>query len=170
MTTTEKIKAIQKILFSAEVPPVAPVEPKEEVTGYPTKDGANLLKTTSLEVGSVVTINDIAATDGVYILEDGTEVTTENGLIKEVKPATPVAPAATIDEAMKTEVAKLSAQLNDLSVKYAALEERQTKVLDATKETVALMEHFSSQPVVAPVEPTKSFEQMTALERFRATK
>ena len=80
-------------------PAAAPVAPVTMSTDYTLNDGVTMVSIDKLEAGGVVKIKDVssaevAAPAGEHTLQDGTVlVVAEGGIISEVKPIAPVAPA-----------------------------------------------------------------------------
>jgi Ethanolamine utilization protein EutJ (predicted chaperonin) len=167
------ITGIKKLLFGEEVPaapvapaPVAPAEEKMEKE-YTLEDGVTIVSIDKLEVGGTVTLSGAPAPDAVHTLQDGTKITTAAGIITEVKPVEVLAeePQAAEETAYKVP-AEMAAQLSRIEKLEAAL----AKQSEAFSKLFPLIEKMAEVEVEAPVENQKSWEEMTSLERFRATK
>jgi len=63
----------------------AEVEIQKHSTDYPLADGS-VLTLTELKVGAEATVAGQPCPDGSYVIEDGTTITTSNGLISEITP------------------------------------------------------------------------------------
>ena len=162
--------------FNAAAEPVTPPAPATpEPTTYTTKDG-KVLTITALEVGADVLDGEVAAADGEYKLEDGTIVQVSAGKIVELSsPAEDALPEEM--KKMQDVVAKMQAHIESQNSKIEALQsaiELQKQNFSASvtnnKELMELVVELSEQSKVQPVGQEKSFNEMTPLERFRASK
>lgn len=158
MNVKDTILKIKALFAEASVTPMtAPVITEVEPMEVITKDGTTL-KIAKMEVGAAVMIEDMAAPDATYTLEDGTEIVVESGTIKEIKPVQVAASAMPkVDETTKKEVAKMSEQIKTLQAKLSAIESSQIKVLEANKSTLELIENFSEQATQKPIEQPTGF-------------
>jgi len=163
------ITGIKKLLFG-EMPtetvapaPVAPAEEKMEKE-YTLEDGVTIVSIDKLEVGGTVTLSGSPAPDAVHTLQDGTKVTTVAGIITEVKPIEVLA-----EEPQKAEEVAYKMP-TEMAARIEKLEAALAKQSDAFAQLFPLIEKMAEVEVEAPVENQKSWEEMTALERFRATK
>jgi hypothetical protein len=169
MNIIEKIEAIKKVLFATDMPP-AP-----EPTKYTTTDGSTVLTATTLEVGSDVMIGEIAAPDASYSLDNGKTIVVVGGKITEVSDtASEPATDAVELENMKVLTKDMATKLAAIEAKFAAQLEA-TKVELATqkqtnKDLLEVVEFMGNQSKQAPVETPKKFEDMTAIERFKAAR
>jgi hypothetical protein len=163
------ITGIKKLLFG-EMPtetvapaPVTPAEEKMEKE-YTLEDGVTIVSIDKLEVGGMVTLGDAPAPDAVHTLQDGTKVTTAAGIITEVKPVEVLGeePKAAEETAYKMPT-EMAARIQKLEVAFA-------KQSQAFAQLFPLIEKMAEVEVEKPVENQKSWEEMTSLERFRATK
>ena len=193
MTPKEAVEKIRTMIFGDMVPaepvlppsgvvapkvaPVSGVESKFE--DYKLKSGA-VVSIDKLDVGGSVTLNGEPAPDGEHELEDGTKIVVAGGLITEVKKAEVVAPVEVEVEAMK----KLPGKFSEIEVGFAAAKSE----IDQLKQTIAdqkstienqgetlkqmfsLVETIANSSIEQPTEKVKSFEEMSALEKFRAQK
>lgn len=164
------ITGIKKLLFGEEMPttpvepaPVAPAEEKMEKE-YTLEDGVTIVSIDKLEVGGMVTLSGAPAPDAVHTLQDGTKVTTLAGIITEVKPVEVLTeePKAAEEVAYKVP-AEMAARIEKLEAALA-------KQSEAFSKLFPLIEKMAEVEVEVPAETQKSWEEMTSLERFRATK
>ena len=158
MRTPKEILTAIKAIF-AELPPVAPVEPAPapapvepaplEFKEYDLADGTKV-KIDKLEIGGLVTINDLPAPAAEYTLADGSSVSVdESGSITEVsapepaiEPAVPVAPIAAPVAMRDERVDALQAELKSVKAGFAQL--------------VELVEALAGEPAAEPIEIQKS--------------
>lgn len=155
MDKKEIIEMVSKLLKFAkdEAPAAAPAaegeKPKEVVkaSDVKTKDGIVLTSTAEKwDVGvDVAILNEDGSTseakDDTYELEDGSKLVVEGGKVKEII-AIEEAPA---EEVAEEEMAQnFSKELKDRDEAFKRLEEKFTKVLEAT---AVLTEAFSKLPV-----------------------
>jgi hypothetical protein len=177
MNILEKIEAIKKVLFATDMPP-APMpmptpEPPKEPTSYTTTDGSTVLTTTSLEVGSDVMVGEVSAPDGSYTLDNGKTIVVVAGKITEVSD-TASEPATENVEELQKQVATMATQLAAIEAKFSTQLEANKIELAAQKQTnkdlLEVVEFMGKQSNQKPLEPTKKFEDMTAIERFKAAR
>ena len=181
MNIKEKFEAIKKVIFADVIPtpadPMAmPMPPMAEPTKYTLKDGT-VITIDKLEIGGMVMNGDVVAADGEYALEDGTSITVMAGSIVELmnpsqaaiepldasKQVAPITPAQSVD-AMK----KLQDNVTAMAAKVDELNSKFTKQIEANKQLFELVEMVANESKVAPVEQHKKYEDMTALEQFKA--
>lgn len=168
----QKIAAMVKSLnFSDQVQPV-PEPPAPEPAKFmdvKTKDGV-VLQVDKLEPGGSVVLNGAPAADGEYALEDGTMVSVAGGLIVEVSKGEEPNP---MEEEMKKMESKFAAQQSELESAKDELKKAKDEIVklqDVVKQMFALVETISQNSASAPIEKPKAFAEMSALERFRASK
>ena len=172
MSTKEAIEKIKNMLFN-EQPFVAPVPP--EVAGsqtfvdYKLKDGT-IVSIDKLEIGGQVQLNGAPAPDGYHFLEDGSKIEVSGGLIVGIEKGEVV---AEIPEEMK----KLPVQMSEVNKDIVELKktiDAQAKLIstqsESLKQMFSLVETIANNSIQAPIEKVKSFEEMSALEKFRAQK
>jgi vacuolar-type H+-ATPase subunit I/STV1 len=175
MNIIEKIEAIKKVLFATDMPPAPPTEPTPpaEPTKYTTTDGSTVLTATSLEVGSDIMIGEIAAPDASYVLDNGKTIVVIGGKITEISDTASEPTTENVEE-LKQQVAQMAAQLKTIETKFAAqLEANKTELAtqkQTNKDLLEVVEFMGSQSKQAPVEPPKKFEDMTAIEKFKAAR
>lgn len=193
MTTKEAVEKIKSMIFGDMVPaePVLPasgvmvpnVAPKSGVESkfeeYKLKSGA-VVSIDKLEVGGSVTLNGEPAPDGEHEFEDGTKIIVAGGLITDVKKGE-VAPVVEVEvEAMKKLPGMFSAmeqgfaaaktdivQLKQTIAKQNSTIEKQAETL---KQMFSLVETIANSSIEQPTEKVKEFEEMSPLEKFRASK
>lgn len=193
MTPKEAVEKIRTMIFGDMVPaepvipasgnmapnvaPVSGVESKFE--DYKLKSGA-VVSIDKLEVGGSVVLNGEPAPDGEHELEDGTKIVVAGGLITEVKKAE-VAPVVEVEiESMKKLPGMFSemeqgfaAAKTDIDVLKKTIAEQSTtieKQAETLKQMFSLVETIANSSIEQPTEKVKSFEEMSALEKFRAQK
>jgi len=181
MTPKEAVQMIRTMIFGDEEKQMAtpaPAEPQKFME-YKLKGGA-VVSIDKLEIGGSVTLNGEPAPDGEHEFEDGAKIVTAGGLITEVKQPE-VAPVVEVEvEAMK----KLPGMFSDMQQGFAAAKtdiaqlkqtiaeqkntiEKQTETL---KQMFHLVETIANTSIQAPTEKVRSFDELSALEKFRASK
>ena len=193
MTPKEAVEKIRTMIFGDVVPaePMIPasgvitpkVAPESGVESkfaeYKLKSGA-MVSIDKVEIGGSVTLNGQPAPDGEHEFEDGTKIVVAGGLITEVmKPE--VAPVVEVEvEAMK----KLPGMFSEMEQGFAAAktdiaelrstidEQKNTiaKQAETLKQMFQLVETIANSSIQSPVEPVKSFDELSPLEKFRAQK
>jgi len=172
MSSKEAIEKIKNMLFG-EVPVQAPAPvPTPEGSGqvfaeYKLKDGT-VVAIDKLEIGGQVQLNGEPAPDGYHLLEDGTKIEVLSGLIVGVeKEELPVE--------MPEEMKKLPVMMSEVNKDIVDLKktiDAQAKLIatqsESLKQMFALVETIANNSIEQPKEQVKSFDEMSALERFRA--
>jgi hypothetical protein len=163
MTPKEAVEKIKSMIFGDEEKQMAtpaPAEPQKFME-YKLKSGA-VVSIDKLEVGGSVTLNGEPAPDGEHEFEDGAKIVTAGGLITEVKQPE-VAPVVEVEvDAMK----KLPGMFSDMQQGFAAAK---TDIIEL-KQMFHLVETIANTSVQQPTEKVKAFDEMSALEKFRASK
>lgn len=155
--------------FTSAVTP-APAAPapvtKMAATDYTLADGT-VLSISALEVGGTVMIGDVAAPDGEYTLPDGNIVQVANGTIAELSsPKEDLIPEEM--KCLPSKMAAMEAKIAFLEAKLSASFESQAK---ANETIIQALEFVSNESKEKPIDtPSKSFEEMTPLERYRFSK
>lgn len=193
MTPKEAVEKIRSMVFGEMVPvnPVAPesgvmaptnVAPQSGVESkfaeYKLKSGA-IVSIDKLEVGGSVTLNGEPAPDGEHEFEDGTKIVVSGGLITEVKAESQ--PSVEIEvEAMKKLPGMFSemeqgfaAAKTDISELKSTIDEQKNiiaKQSETLKQMFHLVETIANSSIQPPVEKVKAFDELSALEKFRAQK
>ena len=167
----EAIEKIKAVLFGEQDPNTLPaVEPKAEpviepvkmATDYKTKDGI-VLSISELVVGGTVLVGADPAADGEYQLEDGTMVQTQGGAIVEL--------SSPQEDLIPEEMKKLPVQMAAISSDNLSIKNEIAAMKEVHKQMFSLLETIANNSVAKPVEaPKKSFDEMTPLEKFRATR
>ncbi len=180
----EKFEAVKKILLAVETPAAPPVEPAKvepvamASTDYTLADGT-ILSIDNLAVGGAVMNGETVAADGSYTLPSGDEITVVGGLITVLTPAAQetVEPVETEMEkkvvAMQSHIQTLEvnlAKVESIEARFAAQSQQIESLKQVNKELFAAVELMSNQSVQLPLEKTKSFDDMTPLEKFRAAR
>jgi hypothetical protein len=151
------------------VEPIAPTEEKVKMaTEVKLNDGTSLSVDGDIAIGSMVKLitpeGEVEAMDGEYVAEDGTSYSVMNGAIseiasKEVEAIEPI--EATIEK--KDEMPTMMAEIASLKNELAELKE-------TVKLTLSAVNTIVSTPVVEPIESKVEFANMTAFQRFKASK
>ena len=175
----ETIQALKVLLGMEKAPEVVNViETKFEVVKL--KDGSEI-NVDKLEVGGQVTIGDVPATEGEYVMEDDSKIEVDaNGIITEIKAPEMVDEVAPVDAA---EVAPVS----NVEDRVTALEEQVLNLIELIDMLTAMSGQFKSeqevfsaqlkeigkQEIVEPVmfkKVVKTFDEMSPLEQFMETR
>lgn len=157
MRTPKEILTAIKAIFT-EMPPVATVEPAPapvepvalESKEYSLADGTKVM-IDKLEVGGIVTINDLPAPEGYHILADGSKIKVDAaGVIIELEAAEPaIAPVAPVEAALP--LAPIA--MRDERVDALQVELKSVKV--GFLQLVELVESLTNEPAVNSIEPQK---------------
>lgn len=173
MSPKEAVEKIKNMLFGEVVPPV--VLPESVGAGqvfadYKLKDGT-IVSIDKVEIGGQVQLNGEPAPDGYHLLEDGTKIEVSKGLIVSVEKEEAVVPE--VPEEMKKLPLQMSAVNQDI-VDLKKTIDAQAKLIatqsESLKQMFALVETIANNSIEQPKEKVKSFDEMTALEKFRAQK
>jgi hypothetical protein len=172
MSSKEAIEKIKNMLFG-EMPEQAPVPvPTPEGSGqvfadYKLKDGT-VVSIDKVEIGGSVNLNGEPAPDGYHLLEDGTKIEVLSGLIVGVEKEAVV---AEVPEELKKLPVMMSAVNQDI-VDLKKTIDAQAKLIatqsESLKQMFALVETIANNSIEQPKEAVKSFDEMSALEKFRA--
>jgi hypothetical protein len=172
MSSKEAIEKIKNMLFGEVAPPV--VLPESVGSGqvfadYKLKDGT-IVSIDKVEIGGSVKLNGEPAPDGYHLLEDGTKIEVSKGLIVSVEKEAVV---AEVPEELKKLPVMMSAVNQDI-VDLKKTIDAQAKLIatqsESLKQMFALVETIANNSIEQPKEKVKSFDEMTALEKFRAQK
>jgi hypothetical protein len=172
MSSKEAIEKIKNMLFGEVVAPV--VLPESVGSGqvfadYKLKDGT-IVSIDKVEIGGSVNLNGEPAPDGYHLLEDGTKIEVSKGLIVSVEKEAVV---AEVPEELKKLPVMMSAVNQDI-VDLKKTIDAQAKLIatqsESLKQMFALVETIANNSIEQPKEKVKSFDEMTALEKFRAQK
>ena len=172
MSSKEAIEKIKNMLFG-EMPVQAPAPvPTPEGSGqvfadYKLKDGT-VVSIDKVEIGGQVNLNGEPAPDGYHLLEDGTKIHVMSGLIDEIEKEQVV---AEVPEELKKLPVMMSAVNQDI-VNLKKTIDAQAKLIskqsESLKQMFALVETIANNSIEQPKEKVKSFDEMSALEKFRA--
>jgi hypothetical protein len=173
MSSKEAIEKIKNMLFgevpvqSAPVPEPTPVGSGQVFAEYKLKDGT-VVSIDKVEIGGQVNLNGEPAPDGYHLLEDGTKIEVLSGLIVGVEKEEVV---AEVPEELK----KLPVMMSAINADVIHLEKMinaQAKLIatqsESLKQMFALVETIANNSIEQPKEAVKSFDEMSALEKFRA--
>lgn len=151
MSNKTILEQVKKLVFGEEPSaPAAPAEPVKMMVDVTLEDGTTILKVDKLEVGGLVTLNDMPAPDGEHKLADGKVIKTSGGVIVDVVEAAPLIP-----EEMKqlpVQMAAHQASVKSLTAQNANLKEAVAMLLKFTEELSEKVEKFGEQSKVKPAE------------------
>lgn len=160
-----------RVLLGLEAAAPMPEEPKKEekMMGEGKLKDGTMVTYDELEVGyplMVVTEQGTnPAPDGTHEMEDGTKVSTVNGLITEIIPALPVAPAPTAAPA-ETQAGstpqedmgkKLKELMDAINAKMSAIETEISKQQETNKQMFELIEKIGDLPTSEPKKENQAF-------------
>ena len=157
-----------RVLLGLEAAAPMPEEPKKEekMMGEGKLKDGTMVTYDELEVGyplMVVTEQGTnPAPDGTHEMQDGTKVSTVNGLITEIIPALPIAPAETEagmypkkdDEDMGK---KLKELMDAINAKMSAIETEISKQQETNKQMFELIEKIGDLPTSEPKKENQAF-------------
>jgi len=174
--TTVKVK-----LAAIDAPPTPLVEPEKvepaklAATDYTLADGT-ILSIDNLAVGGAVMNGETVAADGSYTLPSGDEITVVGGMITVLTPAAKEAVEAPETE-MKKDMVAMQSHIKTLEVKLSKVESIEARftaqsqqiesLKEVNKELFAAVELMSNQSIQTPLEKEKSFEDLTAFEKWK---
>jgi len=170
---------INKIKMLFEANPMAPMT-SPDVTSLPEyilQDGTKIV-VDKLEIGGKVTLDGAPAPDGEHQLQDGTIMTTKDGIISEIStPAEEVsdeavtsdmgmipAPAASPDVKIAEQMAAINTKMDEFVAKQKMLEDAMAKHGEAMKQVMALVEQMAKAPISEPASPVAN--QYTSQKSF----
>ncbi len=172
MSSKEAIEKIKNMLFG-EMPVQAPAPvPTPEAAGqvfadYKLKDGT-VVSIDKLEIGGSVNLNGEPAPDGYHLLEDGTKIHVMNGLIDEIEKEEVVAEVPEELKKLPVQMSEVNKDIVDLKKTIEAQAKLISRQSESLKQMFALVETIANNSIEQPKEAVKSFEEMSALEKFRA--
>jgi hypothetical protein len=157
-----------RVLLGLEAAAPMPEEPKKEekMMGEGKLKDGTMVTYDELEVGyplMVVTEQGTnPAPDGTHEMEDGTKVSTVNGLITEIIPALPVAPAETeagmYPKKDEEDMGKKLKELMDaINAKMSAIETEISKQQETNKQMFELIEKIGDLPTTEPKKENQAF-------------
>lgn len=163
-----------RVLLGLEAAAPMPEEPKKEekMMGEGKLKDGTMVTYDELEVGyplMVVTEQGTnPAPDGTHEMQDGTKVSTVNGLITEVIPALPVAPAETeagmYPKKDEEDMGKKLKELIDaINAKMSAIETEISKQHETNKQMFELIEKIGDLPTSEPKKENQAFT--TAIDK-----
>jgi hypothetical protein len=172
MSSKEAIEKIKNMLFG-EMPEQAPAPvPTPEGSGqvfadYKLKDGT-VVSIDKVEIGGQVNLNGEPAPDGYHLLEDGTKIHVMSGLIDEIEKEEVVAEVPEELKKLPVMMSAVNQDIVDLKKTIDAQAKLINKQSESLKQMFALVETIANNSIEQPKEAVKSFDEMSALERFRA--
>ena len=157
-----------RVLLGLEAAVPMPEEPKKEekMMGEGKLKDGTMVTYDELEVGyplMVVTEQGTnPAPDGTHEMQDGTKVSTVNGLITEIIPALPVAPAETeagmYPKKDEEDMGKKLKELMDaINAKMSAIETEISKQQETNKQMFELIEKIGDLPTSEPKKENQAF-------------
>lgn len=144
-----------RVLLGLETMPVAEVKKEEKMMGEGKLKDGTMITYDELEVGyPIMVVTDQGtnpAPDGTHELENGTKVTTVNGLITEVIPMVVATeqpqPAPTTDAAPQEDMGKKLKELMDaINAKMSAIENEIFNQQETNKQMFELIEKIGDLP------------------------
>lgn len=168
MSPKEAVEKIKNMLFG-DMPVVLPesVGSGQVFAEYKLKDGT-VVSIDKVEIGGSVNLNGEPAPDGYHLLEDGTKIEVSKGLIIDVEKESEL---GYLPEEMKKLPVMMSAVNKDI-VDLKKTIDAQAKLIarqsESLKQMFSLVETIANNSIEQPKEKVKSFDEMTALEKFRA--
>jgi len=172
MSSKEAIEKIKNMLFGeVAVQAPAPV-PTPEGSGqvfadYKLKDGT-VVSIDKLEIGGQVNLNGEPAPDGYHLLEDGTKIEVSKGLIVGVEKEEVVAEVPEELKKLPVMMSAVNQDIVDLKKTIDSQAKLISKQSESLKQMFALVETIANNSIEQPREKVKSFDEMSALEKFRA--
>jgi len=169
-----KVKLKEHLAKFSEMPapvvePVAPTEaPVKMATEVKLNDGNSLSVDGEVAVGSPVKLitpeGEIEAMDGEYATEDGTMFTIVGGMIAEMKPME----VESVEEVEATSYKK--DEMPTMMAEIASLKTELAELKETIKLTLSAVNTIVEAPVVEPIEAKVEFANMTAFQRYKASK
>ena len=172
MSSKEAIEKIKNMLFG-EMPVQAPAPvPTPEGSGqvfaeYKLKDGT-VVSIDKVEIGGQVQLNGEPAPDGYHLLEDGTKIEVLSGLIVGVEKEEVVAEVPEELKKLPVMMSEVNKDIVDLKKTIDAQAKLISRQSESLKQMFALVETIANNSIEQPKEAVKSFDEMSALEKFRA--
>lgn len=115
--------------------------------------------------------------DGEYELADGSKLTVKGGLVESIVPvASTEPPPMEMPEmmakvaSMETQLAEQKKELSAYKEKFEAMEKTVNGHKEAVKTTLEAIHVLAETPAENHIVKVKSYEEMSAVERFRASK
>ena len=172
MSPKEAVEKIKNMLFGEVVPPV--VLPESVGSGqvfadYKLKDGT-VVSIDKVEIGGQVQLNGEPAPDGYHLLEDGTKIEVSKGLIVGVEKEALVPEVPEELKKMPLQMSEVNKDIVDLKKTIDAQAKLIATQTESLKQMFALVETIANNSIEQPKEKVKSFDEMSALEKFRAQK
>ena len=165
-TILKNIKALFSELPAEPVAPAPVAEPIQvEMKEYALADGTKVMLD-KLEIGGMVTINDLPAPVGEHLLADGTKIKLdEAGVIVEIEAAEPAEPVLPVEAAAPV----APVQMRDERVDALKAEVKQLR--QGFAQMVALVESLTETPAAEPIEPQKTqFGEISQTKKERLSK
>jgi len=143
-----------RVLLGLETMPVAEVKKEEKMMGEGKLKDGTMITYDELEVGSsIMVVTDQGtnpAPDGTHELENGTKVTTVNGLITEIVPVAIAAEEEVVvstDDTTQEDMGKKLKELMDaINAKMSAIEKEISNQQETNKQMFELIEKIGDLP------------------------
>lgn len=165
-----KVKLKEHLAKFSEVPvavePVAPVveAPVKMATEVKLNDGTSLSVDGEVAIGSAVMLispeGEMPAMDGEYVAEDGTTYSVLNGLIAEIS----------TKEVETVEAPEVANEMPTMMAEIESLKTELAELKETIKLTLSAVNTIVEAPVVEPIEAKVEFANMTAFQRYKASK
>jgi hypothetical protein len=152
---------------SAPVPEPTPEAAGQVFAEYKLKDGT-VVSIDKVEIGGQVQLNGEPAPDGYHLLEDGTKIEVLSGLIVGVEKEEVVAEVPEELKKLPVMMSAVNQDIVDLKKTIDAQAKLISKQSESLKQMFALVETIANNSIEQPKEAVKSFDEMSALEKFRA--
>lgn len=142
-----------------------------------TKDGIKLVYEGELKEGTALMVVDqtgqTPAPDGTHELTDGTKVTTLGGLVTMIELPAPAEPAPDVTQ-MSAQFSAYKDEVSAIVAKFSAEKEVLLSEIKSLKEvqlsTLKAFDKVFNTPIHVERVEKKEFSEMTAAERYRASK
>lgn len=165
-----KVKLKEHLAKFSEMPvavePIAPVveAPVKMATEVKLNDGTSLSVDGEVAIGSAVMLispeGEMPAMDGEYVAEDGTTYSVLNGLIAEIS----------TKEVETVEAPEVANEMPTMMAEIESLKTELAELKETIKLTLSAVNTIVEAPVVEPIEAKVEFANMTAFQRYKASK
>jgi hypothetical protein len=172
MSSKEAIEKIKNMLFGempeqSPAPVPTPVGSGQVFAEYKLKDGT-VVSIDKVEIGGSVNLNGEPAPDGYHLLEDGTKIEVSKGLIVGVEKEPVVTEVPEELKKLPVMMSAVNQDIVDLKKTIDAQAKLISRQSESLKQMFALVETIANNSIEQPKEKVKSFDEMSALEKFRA--
>ena len=158
----DKLTTLKKLLFG-----------EQKFAEATLTDGTVIMWDGELAIGTEIFViteeGQVAAPDGDHQLEDGTIITTEGGIVVDMKePEGEPGEPATIDEEMAKTVLALGERITALENALKASTQAMANQKKANQEILNVIEKLAAAPSADPIEPKKTFMTEAAARQKEA--